>query len=106
MHKVSGRQLDIIKLPKGGTLSVPSFFGSMLLKKIKGIKHYQIIREEIDLLTILLVKSSEFSETDLNVINTALHDYLNGKINYRINFVDKINMSQTGKFKLLIDKTL
>jgi phenylacetate-CoA ligase len=106
MLKVSGRQSDIIKLPVGGTLSVPSFFGSMLLAKVKGIKHYQIIREKKDLLTVLLVKSSEFSENDSHVLNDALHDYLNGKINYRIQFVDKIDTSQTGKFKLLIDKTL
>ena len=37
LKSVTGRQSDIIQLKDGGTLSVPSFFGSMLLKKIKGI---------------------------------------------------------------------
>jgi len=105
LQKISGRQSDIIILPKGGTLSVPSFFGSMLLKKVKGIKQYQIIWEEKDLLTILLVRLRNFSEEDNIIINNSLSEYLDGKIRYRIKYVEKINTSQTGKHKLLIDKT-
>jgi phenylacetate-CoA ligase len=102
--KISGRHTDIIRFPGGGTLSVPSFFGSMLLKKLKGIKQYQVIREEENLLTILFVKTNDFSEVDLGLIMESLDEYLNGKMKYNIRFVDKIDVSKTGKFKILIDK--
>ena len=41
---IDGRVSDIIKLPGGGSLVVPSFFGSRMLKNIDGIKQYQIIK--------------------------------------------------------------
>ncbi|MEJ2595095.1 MAG: hypothetical protein P8100_08210 [bacterium] len=105
LSKVSGRQSDIINLPGGGTLSVPSFFGSMLLKKINGIKQYQIEKLEENLLRVKFVTSEKFSEQDKKLVSESLDEYLAGKIRYEIAFVDKIPVSKTGKFKLLVDKT-
>lgn len=105
ISKVTGRQSDIIKLPGGGTLSVPSFFGSMLLKKITGIKQYQIERLKPNLLRVKFVTSEKFSEQDEKIIGDSLEEYLDGKIDYEIAFVDEIPVSKTGKFKLLVDKT-
>jgi phenylacetate-CoA ligase len=105
MAKISGRESDLIKLKDGGILSVPSFFGSMLLKNISGLKQYQIEKIEDDLIHINLIKTSEFSPKDLTIIESALKEYINDKIKYEIRFVDDIEVSQTGKFKLLIDKT-
>ncbi len=106
IKKISGRQSDIVKLPGGGTLTVPSFFGSMLLKQVNGIKQYQIIRESINLLIIQFVKSKEFKDKDESIISNALEEYLDGKIEYQIKFVDYIPLSENGKHKLLIDKTI
>lgn len=105
MKNVSGRQSDIIKLKDGGSLSVPSFFGSMLLKQISGLKQYQIERISEDLLHVNFVKSKDFSEKDFERIESALDEYLENKIQYKIRFVDHIEASATGKFKLLIDRT-
>ena len=105
LEKVTGRQSDIIKLPGGGTLSVPSFFGSMLLKKIGGIKQYQIEKLKPDLLRVKFVTSGEFSGKDEKTVKDALDEYLAGKIDYEIAYVDEIPVSKTGKFKLLVDKT-
>jgi len=105
LKSVAGRQSDIIQLKNGGTLSVPSFFGSMLLKKIKGINQYQIVKIAEDLIQINFVKTAEFTTKDRQIIDNALKEYLSDKINYEIKFVDHIEHSKTGKFKLLIDKT-
>lgn len=102
---ISGRESDIIKFKDGGTLSVPSFFGSMLLKNVNGIKQYQIERIEEDLIRINFVKTSDYSKRDNDIVKSALEDYLDGKIGYEVNFVEKIETSDTGKFKLLIDRT-
>lgn len=105
LKSVSGRQSDILKFKDGGTLSVPSFFGSMLLKQVQGLRQYQIIKESENLLNINFVTSDEFSALDYKKLDNSLKEYLNDKIDYKINFVEEIEVSETGKFKLLIDKT-
>lgn len=105
LESVSGRQSDILRFKDGGTLSVPSFFGSMLLKQIKGLKQYQIVRESEDWININFVTSDEFSDSDFKKLDDALKEYLKHKIDYKINIVEEIEASKTGKFKLLVDKT-
>lgn len=105
MDQVSGRQSDIITLPDGGTLSVPSFFGSMLLKKVKGIVKYQIEKDKPDHLQIKFVTTPEFQEEEILKIKDAMETYLAERIKWDIVFVDDIPLSKTGKFKLVVDKT-
>lgn len=105
MKSVSGRVSDIVKLPNGGVLSVPSFFGSMLLKKVSGIKQYQIVRDKPDHLIIKIVKDSSFSEKNHDVLSNAIHEYLNNSIKWDIEYPNKIEISENGKFKLLVDLT-
>lgn len=102
---ITGRQSDMIRFTDGGVLSVPSFFGSMLLKQIHGLKQYQIERVAEDLIYVNFVKTSDFTDQDHQKIVSALNEYLNNRINYQIKYLDKIESSSTGKFKLLIDKT-
>jgi len=105
MEQVSGRQSDIIILPDGGTLSVPSFFGSMLLKKINGIVKYQIEKDRPDHLLLKFVVGKTFSDKDKETIGNSMKDYLGDRIKWDIAIVDDIPVSATGKFKLVIDKT-
>ena len=105
MRKVMGRQSDLIKLPGGGTFSVPSFFGSMLLKKLPSIKQYQVVREQKDKLTIKIVLNRALSDKEKELLYDSLEEYLKGKIQYEVTFVDHIPVSRNGKFKLLIDQT-
>ncbi|HQJ21491.1 MAG TPA: hypothetical protein PLQ61_09915 [Bacteroidales bacterium] len=105
LESIAGRESDIIKFKDGGVLSVPSFFGSMLLKKVKGIKQYQVELVGSDLINVNLVKSEIFSNEDLIIIQNALRTYLENKIRYNINFVNKIQPDKNGKIKLVVDKT-
>jgi phenylacetate-CoA ligase len=103
--KIVGRQSDIVRLPGGGILSVPSFFGSMLLKKIKGIKQYQVIRTSESHITIKLALNSPLNSASRLSLNNAIDDYLSNALTWDIQIVESIPVSKTGKFKLLIDKT-
>lgn len=105
LEQVSGRQSDILTLPDGGTLSVPSFFGSMLLKKINGIIKYQIEKDQPDHLLIKFVVNTSFTEKDREVVKKSMDQYLGERIKWDIAVVDDIPVSQTGKFKLVIDST-
>ena len=44
-------------------------------------------------------------EVAFKLIKESLNKYLNGRIGYKIKFVNKIEVSRNGKHKLLIDKT-
>jgi len=105
LKAISGRETDIIKLPDGGMLSVPSFFGSMLLKKVKGLKQYQVEKVDDNLLHINLVTNDRFSDEDMKIIESALNEYIRGRIGYVIRTVGSIDVSGSGKFKLVIDRT-
>ena len=105
MEMISGRVSDIIHFPNGGVLSVPSFFGSMLLKQVNGIKQYQIERIKMEELVVKLVVSSEFKKADKKMLEDSLREYLGNNVRWDIKLVKKIEVSNTGKFKLLVDKT-
>ncbi len=105
LERVEGRESDIIHLPAGGILSVPSFFGSVLLKEITSISQYQIVRNKPDLLTINLVISKTLDDFENKKIERNLKEYLGGKIDWEIKIVDKILPAKNGKYKLLIDNT-
>lgn len=105
INKISGRQSDILTFPDGGALSVPSFFGSMLLRKINGITQYQVEKIKDDTILINFVTTDDFKKNDLDIIKDALKEYLQNRIKFEIKFVNKIDVSANGKFKLLIDKT-
>jgi hypothetical protein len=95
----------MITMPDGGMLSVPSFFGSMLLKKVNGLKQYQVEKVSENMLHINLVTNERFTPADLNTIESALGEYLSGRIGYQIRTVDSIDISKSGKFRLVIDRT-
>jgi phenylacetate-CoA ligase len=105
MASISGRETDLIRLKNGGILSVPSFFGSMLLKKVRGLKQYQIEKVSEDLIYVNLVKTGRFTGDDMHIIESALKEYINDRIGYEIRFVDRIDISGAGKFKLVTDNT-
>ncbi len=105
LKAISGRETDMITLPDGGMLSVPSFFGSMLLKKVNGLKQYQVEKVSENMLHINLVTNERFTPADLDTIESALGEYLNGRIGYLIRTVDSIDISKSGKFRLVIDRT-
>jgi phenylacetate-CoA ligase len=105
MAAVSGRETDLIKLKEGGVLSVPSFFGSMLLRKVGGLRQYQVEKVSEDMLHINLVTGENFTPDDLRTIESALDEYIMGRIGYVIRFVDAIDVSGSGKFKLVVDRS-
>jgi phenylacetate-CoA ligase len=105
MEEISGRETDLIRLKNGGVLSVPSFFGSMLLKKVNGIKQYQVEKVNDDLIHVNLVRTGEFTRADMVIIDSALREYINDRIKYKIRFVNEIETSGSGKFRLVVDKT-
>ena len=104
LKEISGRVSDIIDLPDGGNLVVPSFFGSFLLKDLDNIVQYQVHKVKEDKLEIYFVVKN-INDGILKKVNLSLKEYLKGRIDYEVFIVDKINVEKNGKFKLVVDKT-
>lgn len=105
LKSISGRSSDIIEIPGGGNLVVPSFFGSMLLKQVKGIKQYQIEKTSKRKIIINLVIDKNYNTDDEIIIKESLMEYLQNKLEWEIIYKVRIPVSKTGKFKLFIDRT-
>jgi phenylacetate-CoA ligase len=101
-QSVDGRVSDIITLPNGGNLVVPSFFGSRMLKNVSGIKQYQIQKLDNKLLINLIV-DKEFKDESQNIILENLSEYIPSDIQYDLVFNQQIIYSKNGKFKLFIE---
>jgi hypothetical protein len=93
-------------LPGGGNLVVPSFFGSRLLKQINGVKQYQVTKVKENKIILNLVINSDFSEDDKFKIEENMKEYLPKELQYDIVFNSNIQISKTGKFKILVDQTV
>lgn len=106
IKSIDGRVSDIITLPEGGHLVVPSFFGSRMLKNISGIKQYQIVQDTYDHIKINLVIDQGFEEKDKSVIKETLESYLPQSLKYDLVFNRPIVLSNNGKFKLYINEIL
>ena len=103
-RKIDGRISDIIKLPNGGNLVVPSFFGSRMLKNIDGIKQYQIIKYG-DKISVNLVLEKDLTNQSREIIDSTLKEYIPDEIKTEVVFNHEIVYSPNGKFKLFIDKS-
>ena len=77
----------------------------MLLKKVKGLKQYQVEKVDDNLLHINLVTNERFSVEHMKILESALNEYIRGRIGYVIRTVDSVDVSGSGKFKLVIDRT-
>jgi len=104
LRRIVGRTSDIVETPNGGQLVVPSFFGSSLLKSLS-IRQYQVAKVSEDRLVIRLVMEDEPTPAELERVSTEIARYLNGQIEYSIELADALPMSETGKFKLVVDET-
>ncbi len=102
---IDGRISDIIKLPNGGSLVVPSFFGSRMLKNIDGIKQYQIIKFN-DKISVNLIIDGELSSDSKKIIQDTLSDYIPKEITTELVFNNEIIYSSNGKFKLFVDRSV
>ena len=104
--RINGRVSDIIRLPDGGSLTVPSFFGSRLLKDLNGFRRYQIERTEPNVIVARIEVDKNFNQIDYEKLARALADYLPEAITWKIELCDRIALSPNGKFKLVIDRTI
>ncbi len=101
MQKIYGRSDDILITPEGkyvGRLD-PVFKGVQ-----HSVKEAQIVQEELDLITIRVVKAENYQKKDGDFIISELRKRMGESITYQIQFVNSIPRTQSGKFRAVICK--
>lgn len=68
------------------------------------IKETQIIQEKFDLVTIVIVKTSEYREQHGEFIVRELRKRMGSEVSYHIRFVDSIPRTRSGKFRAVVCK--
>lgn len=105
MKRVAGRTADLITLPGGGALLIPSFFGSSLLKRLPSVRQYQIAKVAPDRIVLRLAVTRPLAEGERALLRCELDPYLGGKVAFEIEEVEKLQLTSSGKFKLVVDET-
>jgi phenylacetate-CoA ligase len=101
---LDGRVSDIITLPNGGNLVVPTFLGARVLRDIEGIKQYQVQMMRNKIILNLIIDRNFKTESKKKILNT-LDDYIPSEVMYELVFNREIIYSSNGKFKLLVDNS-
>ncbi len=101
---LDGRISDLITLPNGGNLVVPSFFGTKLLKNIHGVKQYQVQKINNKILVNLVIDDNYTADYE-KIIKSGLSEYIPTEISYELVYNREIIRSKNGKFKLFIDSS-
>ncbi len=102
MDDVATKAEDLLTL-KDGRLISPSVL-THPFKPLTSIIESQIIQEDLDNIVIKLVTSSEFSQADEVELIHGLSERLGKDVNIRIEKVDFLTRTTSGKFKWVISK--
>lgn len=102
MDDVATKNESIVTLPDGRLIS-PSVL-THPFKPMHNIIESQIIQEEVDRMTVYVVRGEKYSQKDENKLLEAFHERLGDQIAIAIQYVEFIPKTKGGKFKWVISK--
>jgi len=105
MEQVEGRTFDIIVGTNGRNLG-GTFWTLLLRTAVKGIKQFQVMQESHNQINIKIVVDDLFKAENLNILNKKIHEYCGEDMNVSFEFVDKIPLTRSGKFRFVISKVI
>lgn len=102
LSKVEGRVSDIIVTVDGKFITPPSI--TVPLGDIEGVKQYQLVQKKKEEVELNLVTNEKYTDEATTYIANALQDILGTKTKLKINFTDKIDVSESGKRRVIISE--
>lgn len=100
--KIVGRSEEFVVLPDGRRLNTTFF--SPFFSHYSFIKQFQIVQENMNEIVVNLVSSGAYDEHQK--LKEDFYSYLGKEIKIYFEFVDKITLSKSGKYPVIINKTL
>ena len=101
--RVEGRVQAII-FGTNGNYIPGTFFAHFFKDYDYIIRQFQIIQEELNKVTLKIIKAQRFNEQIFNKMLSQLRYFLGSEMNISVEFVDSIPMVRTGKHQVAINK--
>lgn len=101
---IEGRSFDVIKTPNGTKIS--GTFWTLLTRHVsEDIKTFQIIQNKIESvdLNLVMLKNKTLSENQLSELHHGITK-VDSKLQVRINFVEKIDLTKSGKQRFIVSR--
>lgn len=102
MKLIEGRSDSFMQAPDGRVFS-PMIWEAIMVRFI-GVGQYQAIQEKKDLIRILLVKKTEFSQSTISQIEHDVKEVMGQEINVKVEIVNKIPKEKSGKMRFAVSK--
>ncbi len=100
LERVEGRVDDVIMTMDGRAIGRIDH----IFKGVAGIKECQIIQETVKNITLRVVKGSDYSEKDMDIVILNLKSRVGKDIIIKIEFCEFIKRTSRGKFKAVINR--
>ena len=101
---VVGRSLDVIRTPEGKI--VPGEFFPHLMKDFSDIARFQVIQENLDLLVVKLVPTTELSDSTKKRIDSEVRDVVGPTMVIKYEIVSDLPLTATGKYRVTVSKLI
>jgi len=99
---VTTKAEDIVITPDGRFITASGL--THPFKPLHGVESSQIIQERLDHLVIKIVKRSDYSDHESELLLEAMQRRLGPEMNIAIDFVDEIPRTANGKYRWVISK--
>lgn len=95
---IEGRNGDYVITPEGAHIMR---FG-YIFKETSSIKECQIVQNELNKLTVRIVRRSDYKLSNENSIRKAVKEWISPSIGVDFEYVDEIPRTKSGKFKAVV----
>lgn len=103
IKKIHGRAYDVIKAPDGIKYhpEVIMYIFEDLKSKNVGIKQFQVIQKEIDLLEITIIKDNHYNQSTETVLTQSIKKAIHPSIRIIYHYTDNIKREASGKLRII-----
>ena len=102
LHKVVGRQLDVLQTPDGRR--IPGEFFPHLMKDFPAVRHFQVVQDDPDRIQLRVVLKGPFGVDERRAIGHEVRKVFGSEIDFELLPVDEIALSSLGKHQVVVNK--
>ncbi len=100
MKLIEGRSDSFMQVPSGRVF--PAMIWEPIMRRILGVGQFRAIQEKQDLIRLLLVKSTEFSQNTISQIEHDIKEVMGHEICVEVEIVDEIPRDKSGKVRCAV----
>jgi phenylacetate-CoA ligase len=101
MERITGRQADFLKRPDGSLVAGVSLV-ERTLTAIPGIEQMQLVQNEVNRLSVRLVRGSEFDQRAEESLRRELQSVFGEAVAVEIQYISSLDRSPAGKYRFAI----